>query len=215
MPFKRATLFGILLAFLGPLAVGKVTSGFSGFGEQVLGQLGLWLVGGLLMWVILAWEKKPLSSVGLKLPSLQSVLWGLLTAVAMLYLVSPVAAFLVSRLDAGAFSDGLGKLQGLPAAYMVVAGVTAGVVEELLYRGFLVERLALLTRNRWSAGALAIAVFTLVHIPFWGLVGALFTGFGGALLTLLFLWRRDLWANMVAHSVTAVVQLLPLAAGAI
>ena len=104
------------------------------------------------------------------------------------------------------FELGLSQLRGLPLAYLVFAGITAGIVEEFFYRGYAVERLSLAVGNLWLGGFLSLLAFGLVHIPFWGLGPAVFTLFPGAVLTLLYLWQRDLVANMVAHCVTGIVQ---------
>lgn len=53
----------------------------------------------------------------------------------------------------------------------------------------------------WLAALVPLAVFTLAHLSAWGwghLVGVLF---GGALLTGLYLWQRDLVACMIAHTI--------------
>jgi membrane protease YdiL (CAAX protease family) len=38
-----------------------------------------------------------------------------------------------------------------------------------------------------------------LHLSAFELLGMIVTGFGGVLLTLLYRWRRNLWANMIAH----------------
>jgi membrane protease YdiL (CAAX protease family) len=82
-------------------------------------------------------------------------------------------------------------------------------MEELLYRGYAIERLSMLTGTRWLAAAISIAAFGLAHIPAWG------TGFAlaadlpfGIVMTLFYLWRRDLLANILAHSTGLVITLL-------
>jgi membrane protease YdiL (CAAX protease family) len=42
-------------------------------------------------------------------------------------------------------------------------------------------------------------VFAIDHIGFWGWHHIFIAGSAGAMLTILYLWRRNLWANMVAH----------------
>ena len=64
------------------------------------------------------------------------------------------------------------------------------------------------------AAGLSLAAFSLAHWPFWGAGAALFTLLPGAILSALYVWRRDLGANILAHATTAAVQLLGLAATA-
>jgi membrane protease YdiL (CAAX protease family) len=56
-----------------------------------------------------------------------------------------------------------------------------------------------------------LGAFSLAHLPFWGATSALFTLVAGAALTALYLWKRNLVVNMLAHALTAMVQLLTVA----
>jgi membrane protease YdiL (CAAX protease family) len=77
--------------------------------------------------------------------------------------------------------------------------VTAGVVEEALFRGYAIERLALLTGDVGSAALLALVVFALVHLPAWGPGPVVSFFFTGGVLTAFFVWQEDLLANAFAH----------------
>ena len=54
------------------------------------------------------------------------------------------------------------------------------------------------------------AVFVVLHLPSWGAAHLMFVSVAAALFTLAFLWRRDLWANIIAHIVADSVPLLIL-----
>jgi len=66
----------------------------------------------------------------------------------------------------------------------------------------MIERLAELTRLRWLAALISLTAFTLAHLSYWGWSHLIIAGFGGAVLTGLYLLRRDLTSNMIAHFVT-------------
>ena len=51
----------------------------------------------------------------------------------------------------------------------------------------------------WLAGLVSWAVFTYAHLSSWGAPQLIVAGYGGALLTVLYLWRRNIWSNMLAH----------------
>jgi membrane protease YdiL (CAAX protease family) len=69
-----------------------------------------------------------------------------------------------------------------------------------MYRGFGIEELALLTGHRWLAGSLSLVFFTLAHAGLYGFSAALaIPGLTGAVLTLLYLWRRNLWSCILMH----------------
>jgi membrane protease YdiL (CAAX protease family) len=57
-----------------------------------------------------------------------------------------------------------------------------------------------LTRSRWLGAIVPIFIFGAVHAPFWGIAHAIVAGMSGLWLTLLYLWRRTLWANITAHA---------------
>jgi membrane protease YdiL (CAAX protease family) len=88
--------------------------------------------------------------------------------------------------------------------------LTAGFVEEVLYRGYAIERVAYLTGSHWIGGAFSIAVFALVHLPFWG-AGILFSSaFAGTVFTLLYVWLRNLWPCIIAHTLLDAIALIAL-----
>ena len=83
--------------------------------------------------------------------------------------------------------------------------ISAGIGEEIVYRGYLISQAAELLGNsgpaRFAAVLLAAILFALAH-GHQGLSGMLLTGTLGVLFGLLFLQQRgNLWANMVAHIV--------------
>ena len=43
------------------------------------------------------------------------------------------------------------------------------------------------------------AAFTYAHLAGWGAAQLIVAGSGGVVLTALYLWRRNLWVNMLAH----------------
>ena len=89
---------------------------------------------------------------------------------------------------------------GLPIWLQLAVALSAGFAEEVLFRGYAVERLTELTGRRWAGAAIPIIIFGAAHIPFWGLAHGLVAGMTGLWLTLLYLWRRNLWSNITAHA---------------
>ena len=77
--------------------------------------------------------------------------------------------------------------------------VRAGVSEEVLFRGYPIERLQELTGSKLLALGLPWLVFTLAHAGSWGWTHVIVAGFGGGMLTWLFAWRRNLWVSMFVH----------------
>jgi membrane protease YdiL (CAAX protease family) len=100
----------------------------------------------------------------------------------------------------------------LPIALRVLTVTRAAFVEETLFRGYGFERLAELTRSPLLAGLITFALFTLAHLSGGGWGQVIIAAWGGLILTLLYMWRRNIWATIIAHWLTdgAAFILLPL-----
>jgi membrane protease YdiL (CAAX protease family) len=141
------------------------------------------------------------ADIGIRQPGWITVASGLaLWAVGVVVL--PVLTVPLGRLfGTDGVQSGINELAALPSALRVFVALGAGAVEELLYRGFAIERLSRLTGRPWLAGAVAATLFGLAHVPSWGLGFAIVRGLPlGIYMTAFYLWRRDLIANMIAHS---------------
>src|SRR5262249_39553551 len=139
-----------------------------------------------------------------------SLIWGAFIAGGFIYLYSPAMIWALHRLGFG-FEAGLSQLALLPSWHRVLIVIIGGTVEEVLYRGYAMNRLTALTGNIWLAGTISSIVFGLVHAPMWGLGPAAATVVSGALLAALYGWRQDLWANVVGHIITDIVGIFGLA----
>lgn len=91
------------------------------------------------------------------------------------------------------------QLLATPFWYRVLLVTRAAFVEETLFRGYGIERITELTGSKWLAALVSWLAFTVAHVSYWSLGGLLIAGFGGLMLTLLYVWRRDLASNMIAH----------------
>jgi len=72
--------------------------------------------------------------------------------------------------------------------------------------------LSSLAGGDWLGGLIALVAFAAAHVPFWGWGPALTVFATGGVLTLLYVWKRDLPANIIAHVASNVMALaiLPL-----
>jgi membrane protease YdiL (CAAX protease family) len=94
---------------------------------------------------------------------------------------------------------------------------TGGFIEEVIYRGFLIDRLErLLGGHRHAAVGAALSsgvVFGLIHFE-WGFGGIVSTAVMGATLGFLFLaTRRNLWPLIAAHATMDFILLLQVYLG--
>jgi uncharacterized protein len=166
-----------------------------------------WAMSATIVAFVIWIERRPLSSIGLIRPRWSTLLCGVLAAVVALAGMAFLFYFVLPRLGSD-LATKFAAVTATPFALRVEVVVRAAVFEELLYRGFVIERLSEILRNRWIAALVSLVAFVTAHLSFWGWGSLLTAGWGGLVLTALYLWRRDLAANMLAHGLTDAVALL-------
>ena len=166
------------------------------------GQALLWVLAAAVVASVLFWEKKPLVSLWLKPFCWQSIAWGLALVAINYAVIVPIGEGLRAATGLSGFEQGMDRVMRFPISYRITAFITAGVVEELLFRGYTITRLTMLTGNVWLAGAVAMAGFAALHVPYWGWGFAIISLIGGTLATVFFIWRKDLLSMMVFHAST-------------
>jgi membrane protease YdiL (CAAX protease family) len=164
--------------------------------------LSRWLAAALLLVFVLAVEKRPLSSVGVRAPRLRDVL--ITVGLAVLTLVAGVALYaLLAGGGSGQDSQSGQIMAGLSVVQSVHLIVNAAIVEELFFRGFLMERVIDLTRRVWPAALVSYVVFVGSHVPGSGWATTLtMVAVGSALFVGLYWLRRNLPLCVGAHAVT-------------
>jgi uncharacterized protein len=212
-----ATFVGLAIAlFAIPVFVAfyRAITGENHSNAQVLGrELGIFLLVGLLLWIVTRFESLPLTSIGLCLSALRtSLLRGL--GLAVIVLAVTVGLYLLLR----AIGIQLGEDHGNafhPALLVVtVSMLRAGIAEEVFYRGFAIERLQTLAGSKLLAGLLPLAIFALAHYR-QGLGGIIAAFVLGGIFTWFYMKFRDLVANITAHFLGDFVLnvVLPLVSG--
>ena len=165
-----------------------------------------------IIWVVRRREHLPLRSIGFKRPTLGTWLWASALLVFVVLVLPALTSPLVARVGHHEVETELAKLAAWPLWFRVLVGATGGVVEETLYRGYMLERLMTVTGRPLVAAVISVAIFTLAHVPTWGLGFALAADLPfGVVMTAAYLWRRDLVANALAHSAGLVISLCTIA----
>jgi membrane protease YdiL (CAAX protease family) len=98
--------------------------------------------------------------------------------------------------------SGIEQLAAYPLLFVLALALTAALTEEILYRGFPIERIAERTGSTVVAAGITVLFFIIFHIPYWGVGGALQVSVNAVLLTLLYLWRRNVVACILTHVIT-------------
>ena len=144
-------------------------------------------------------ERRPLSSVGYRRPAMRDIGIGIASGIVLLAGLASIFYIILPTLHLN-LAKQVNQLLALPLWLRLILVLRGVVAEELFYRGYAIERLQELTHSRSIAGVLSCAVFTFAHVGAWGWAQLFFAGFAGIVLTLLYLWRRNLWVNMIAHA---------------
>ena len=86
----------------------------------------------------------------------------------------------------------------LPVWLLVLIVFRAGIVEELFYREYAIERIESLGLNRFRAVVIPLTMFGVAHwTGDWANI--LIALALGVILSVFYVWRRDLVANMIAY----------------
>jgi membrane protease YdiL (CAAX protease family) len=177
----------------------------------------------LVGWVALRVRKVGWREVGLRRPRSWPVALAagaasgaLLEALQLLVTEPLLVRFMGKHPDVSEFRELEGNVR-LALLAVVAVWVLAALGEELVYRGYLMNRVADLgnrTRAAWVCSVVAVsAVFGYAH-RYQGATGMVEEGFAGLLLALLYLGAsRNLWVPIVAHGVQDSIDVLLIFSG--
>lgn len=143
-------------------------------------------------------EKLPLSSIKLVALRFGDFLWGFVGfLVGLIFLAGAGAIAEKFHLQYDTHYRSL--LLSLPIGWRFATVFTAGVTEEIIFRGYLLERIAKLTHRLWIGVVLSSIVFMALHIPFWGKFAPIGIGAWTAVVIGLYLWKKSLYPCIIMH----------------
>jgi membrane protease YdiL (CAAX protease family) len=205
---SRATWAGLAISLFAMFAIRQVIAFFvpdTTFASALLKESLIWVSALALIVIIRRGEHLPMRSIGLGTARWwKSMLWGFIIA-----LVSAVAMPALAYLTGYGHGPGSAAFEKLPLWLITAIVFRAGVVEELFYRGYAIERLQMIGLGRCWSVTIPLVIFSLGH---WtgGAANVLIAFAAGLILTGFYLWRRDLAANMIGHGlVDFVANVLP------
>jgi len=147
----------------------------------------------VLVFAVRRWTPAELGIRGLR--------WGDVLAACGAFVIAFALSGAASHLVAmpRSLSD-LHKLAAVPLSLRFGLVLTAALSEEFMYRGYGIEELKHLTGSYPIAGLLSLLVFTVSHAWIYGFSRSLIVpALVGAVLTGLYLWRKNLGACMLMH----------------
>lgn len=191
------TWFGLAFSMLSMLVIRQVFRAITpepGVALALAREACYFVSAGALIWLIRRGENLPLRSIGIGTsPVWKSLAWGVVIAVACIIPAAVIAHY--TGYGQGAASKAFAKL---PLWVISIIVLRAGVVEELFFRGYAIERLQMMGFGRALACIIPLTIFAIGH---WtgGAANILIALVLGGILTGFYLWRRDLVSNMFGH----------------
>ncbi|MDA8345545.1 MAG: CPBP family intramembrane metalloprotease [Thermaerobacter sp.] len=152
----------------------------------------------LVAWLFLR-SRMRARDVRLSIPHWRDLGFGIL----LLFLTIALSAVFGALLHTGDIRSQVGVASRLHALWweVPVIAIAAGVAEEVLFRGYLLEGLRRIwPKHTWAAVAITSIAFGFAHLS-WGLSDLQFLFYValGALFAVFVLWRRSLWPAIFAH----------------
>ncbi|MFS0713443.1 type II CAAX endopeptidase family protein [Microbacterium sp. 2P01SA-2] len=162
--------------------------------------------------LVLAWvlgvERRRLSSLRIVRPTGKDLEWALI-----LFGGAMAWSWLAQLIRPQAAPDaGSATIAALPVLTVAAMILSAAICEEILFRGYPLERLTELTGRRWIAVAATLPFFVVPHLFTFGFEWLLYHASGTAAIYALYLWRRNLVACMVLHAAVNAPILIPTVA---
>ena len=164
------------------------------FASAILKETLIWASAAALLVIIRRGERLSFRSIGLGTCRWwKSIAWGLVIAIVSAGVVGGLA-----YLTGYGHGPGSAAFEKLPLWLITLIVLRAGVVEELFYRGYAIERLRMIGLGPFWSVTIPLVIFSLGH---WsgGAANILIAFAAGIILTGFYLWRRDLVANMIGH----------------
>ena len=200
-PARRIViLIGLLLSVVIPMTgLGRLALRIPGLPPLLGQEIFFWTMAGIVLLYVRVIERRPLASIGLQRPTWKTLAFGVAGAVGVFVLGGLTVAFVLPLLHLKQDPGTVKRYLDMPYWIRFAIVTRAAICEEILMRGYGIERLQELTGSKLVAGFVTLGLFSLGHWTYGTVAQVLMAGAAGLALTILYIWRRDLGANMIAH----------------
>lgn len=202
---RGRALGGLLLALaVGDLPIAHWLVAGDSMAHKLAGEAIFWCCAlAVILWLT-AVERLPLSSIGFRRPTWKNAGLAILAALVTTGIMVLQFAVIIPalHLDASRSVAVQQTILRTPFWYRFLLVLRAAVMEEIVFRGYMIEKVRQLTGSTTLALLVSIAAFTYAHLRGWGPVQLIPVAGAAVVLGLFYIWRRDLPANMLAHFLT-------------
>ncbi len=194
---SAVTWFGLIFSMLSMLVIRQAFRAITpepGTALVLLREALNFASAGFLILLVRKGEGLPLRSIGIG----ASPLWKSLARGFVIAIACIIPAAVIAKLTGYGQGSASQAFSKLPLWVISIVVVRAGIVEELFFRGYAIERLQALGLGRAAAALIPLVIFSVGH---WtgGAANILIAFVLGGILTGFYLWRRDLVSNMFGH----------------
>jgi len=196
---KTSTLVGLTLALLViPLIPLGFRASFESLNSGLVLARELCIFAGatLLLIFVRRVEKQPWSSIGLHTIPVGQAVWAIAVGLIGCAVATFVGILLIQGLGLPFGGSSASFKPGMLLTSLIM--LRAGIVEELCFRAYAITRMERLTAKTSLAVALPLVIFAAFHAN-QGTGGILLAVMLGGILSLVYLWKRNLWINMIIH----------------
>src|SRR5437870_11609588 len=159
---SSATLAGLLISLFAMVVIRHAFAFFVSeitFASAILKETLIWASAAALLVIIRRGERLSFRSIGLGTCRWwKSIAWGLVIAI-----VSAVVVGSLAYLTGYGHGPGSAAFEKLPLSLITLIVFRAGVVEELFYRGYAIERLRMIGLGSFRSVTIPLVVFSLGH----------------------------------------------------
>lgn len=159
-----------------------------------------WALVATLAVITFVGQRRAMAFLGLRVPSRRDLrsLWLVLAAASVVTVLVSGLPPIQRSLRALPTLD----LASIPFTVRLGLVLTAGICEEFIFRGFVIEQIREWTGSLTAGAAISLVLFVIPHAWLYGFTPALIIPaiLGGA-LTLLYIWRRNLPVCMLMHAI--------------
>jgi len=173
----------------------------------------LWAILGIVLTIVVKVERQGMDSIGCRPLHSSTFISAFVLICGINFVLNSVLMWCVKGLGAEGYEYGMTRILALPVWYRIFLAISAGTIEESLYRGYAIERLARLTGSMGTGALIAVVAFGAAHLPTWHLGPSVVFLVDGVAATLFYLWRRDLTALVIAHVIGDTIGLVVLPPG--
>lgn len=210
-PLARVPVAAVLIVFV-PVFVLAMTARFIILRLDAqayhAAPLAPFIISGICSWTVIAllyfWLRREggtWADLGVKRARARDVVLGVCAAAINILIVYPLSVLIVRSLGLGEIREAI----TYPATLWNVVGAVFFIVlliplaEEILFRGFLLGVLRSKISNLCLVGLAGCLAFAVVHLPRWGVSGALFILLWAVAPVCLFLARRSIAPSFTMH----------------